>query len=330
MKQVRLNPSQATELMKLVATPEPKNIVLEPGEYVVGPICPNSSITLTGKDPATTVLRSVGDRELMVIGEGAGVTNLRGLTFDSGRSDGGGAIMMTNEAHAMIEGCVFSNNSASAAGGAIFAELRSHLELSRCIFRDNESEQGGAIALMSKAQVRIDRCLFFDNEGVLGGAVYVGDEANVDIISSSFFNNRSTHPKGGGAIFVTGMRRRGPTVGVHNALVVGTAPLVNNADRPGDVRVDHCLLPPLALAEAAMTDAGDNLQVQADLVDVGGGLWAIRTGASGSGGADVQAITKNALDVLGRPLVVDGKADPGALASPTTAANVANYTSIVG
>ncbi len=328
MTTARITTAQAQDLQALLDGGEVTTVVLEPGHYQVDTLFVGGSVSLIGEaGPLKTVLEPKGEEALVKIYGPGSPVHLRGLTLRGGRADGGGAIEVSNDVALKVEDCIIDGNQASQfRGGGLYAFGDAQVELSRCLLSNNRCEQGGALAAADAAKLRVDRCMFSDNDATLGGAVWVSDSAEVTIRSSSFVSNRASHPAGGEALFVTGARDFGPQVTMVNSLVAGKRALVNNPERPGRVSLAHCIVPQDTLAAAALTDGGDNLEVQAELVFLRDGLWFLRPGAAGSGTADLGQIPADALDLLGRPLVQSGAADPGALAAQGDSDEVAQYT----
>jgi predicted outer membrane repeat protein len=332
MTTARITTAQAQDLEALLDGGEVTTIVLEPGHYQVDPLFLGGSVSLVGEaGPAQTVLEPKGEGALLKIYGPESSVRIQGLTLRGGRADGGGAIEVFNDVTLLVTDCVISDNQADQfRGGGLYAFGETQVEVSRCLFSKNRCERGGALAAGDNAKLVVDRCMFSDNDATLGGAVWVSDTAEVTIRSSSFVSNRASHPTGGEALFVTGARDLGPQVTLVNSLVAGKRALVNNPERPGRVSLGHCIVPQDTLAGGALTDGGDNLEVQADLVFLSEGLWHLRAGAAGSGTADLGEIAEDARDLLGRPIVQSGAADPGALAARGEGEAAVQYTHIDG
>ncbi len=330
MTTARITTAQAQDLEALLDGGEVTTIVLEAGHYQVDTLYLGSSVSLIGEaGPATTVLEPKGEAALLNVYGAGSTVHIRGLTLRGGRADGGGAIEVSNDVELWVEDCIIDGNRADQfRGGGLYAYGDARVELSRCLLSNNRCERGGALAAGDNAKLRVDRCMFSDNDATLGGALWVSDSAEVTIRSSSFVSNRASHQAGGEALFVTGARDFGPQVTMVNSLVAGKRALVNNPERPGRVSLAHCIVPQDTLAGGALTDGGDNLEVQAELVFLREGLWVLRSGAAGSGTADLDQIPDDALDLLGRPLVQSGAADPGALAAQGDVDEAAQYTHI--
>jgi len=330
MVEIAIGPESVDELQALVDRSVDATFLLAPGDYLLPTLLLGQSVRQVGKEGAArTTLRPTAGGLAKVFG-GVGPSELCGLTLTGGRADGGGGIELHNDARLVVRDCVLTDNQAEVfRGGAIHALAESELVVERSIFRANRCQRGGGLAVADTAKARVDRCLFEDNEAELGGAVWLSDEAELLIASSTFVSNRASHEQGGDAVFATGYASGGPSLRLINALMAGQHALVNNAERPGRVEIKSCVLPPGTLAAAGLTDGGGNLEVQADLLQVGPGLWALRPGAAGAAAASVADIAAGARDLLGRPLVVDGRADPGALAAPDPARVIAGqYDSI--
>ncbi len=331
MTTARITPAQAMDLDALLGGGEVTTIVFEPGHYRIHTLFVADSVSLVGEAGAgETVLEPAQEGTLIKVYGGSGVT-VKGLTLKGGRGEGGGAIEVFNDATLRVEDCVFEGNQADQfRGGGVYAFGETTVELCRCLFVNNRCERGGALAAGESAKLLVDRCLFCDNDATLGGALWVSDTAEATLRSSTFVSNRAAHPTGGEALFVTGERDIGPQVVMTNTLIAGKRAVVNNPERPGKVSLAHCLLPQDTLSAGGLTDDGDNLEVQAELVLLRAGLWCLRQGAAGAGMANLEQIPADALDLLGRPLVRDGAADPGALAAIGDSEDVGQYTRIEG
>ncbi|MBW2458819.1 MAG: right-handed parallel beta-helix repeat-containing protein, partial [Deltaproteobacteria bacterium] len=306
-------------------------ILLEAGHYRINTLFVADSVSLIGESGAAETVVEPKDEGALLKIYGGNEVLVRGLTLRGGRAEGGGAIEVSNDASVTVEDCVFEGNQADQfRGGGVYAFGEARLELYRCLFVNNRCERGGALAAGDTAKLWVDRCVFSDNDATLGGALWVSDTAEATVRSSTFVSNRAAHPTGGEALFVTGERDIGPQVVMVNTLIAGKRAVVNNPERPGKVSLAHCVVPPDTLAGGTFSDGGDNLEVQAELVLLRAGLWCLRPGSAGAGTAHLEQIPADALDLLGRPLVRDGAADPGALAAVGDSEDVTQYTHIEG
>ncbi|MEQ9320145.1 MAG: right-handed parallel beta-helix repeat-containing protein [Polyangiaceae bacterium] len=327
----RFGPSAIAALQAALDGDQPMTIELEPGEYAIGPVALKRSITLVGtKGASETVLRPGGDHELLAVYEGQGETVLRGLTLRGGRAPGGGALIVDGNAKVAVELCAFEENTAGTiGGGAVHVGAQAAASFTRCVFRGNRAELGGALATTFEGRIALDRCFLSGNEAQVGGAIAARERATVTIASCTFVDNRARRTDGGGTLFLTGMKTRGPVVEMVNCLVTGERPLAHDPSRRGTLHLSSSVLPPNSVAPALAATTNGLFEVQADLVEVGGDLVALRAGAPGSDAADLSRVTKSAIDLLGRPLVQDGRADPGAIAGPRGApGRVGEFTSM--
>jgi predicted outer membrane repeat protein len=310
---------EAAQLTKILRArrDEPTTIVLQAGEYVIDLCAIIGPVTLVGEAGARrTKITPTDEGELLKVSTAGSVVSLRGITFENGESPSGAAISATGEAMVIVEDCIFRNNVAKQVmGGAICAAGSVQLTVKRCVFERNTSEQGGAIALTGNARGAIQGSVFFANKAVLGGAVIVEQLARATISSCTFGNNEASHHAGGSALFVSGTRSSKPNVKLTNALFAAKQSIVNNPERPGELLISHCIVPPASLEQVKHRDIGGVVAVDADLLEHEPGLMALRPGSPGSGAADVGAIAEGTNDILGRALVTNGRADPGALAS---------------
>ncbi|MGQ0628887.1 MAG: right-handed parallel beta-helix repeat-containing protein, partial [Phycisphaerales bacterium] len=75
---------------------------------------------------------------------------LRNCRFVDNRAVNGGAVVAVYRADAVVEDCLFEQNTANDAGGAFFAHaygVAGTTTFKRCLFRDNNAARGGAIYL---------------------------------------------------------------------------------------------------------------------------------------------------------------------------------------
>jgi predicted outer membrane repeat protein len=316
---IHVSRGDADQLTKILRArrKESTTIVLEAGEYLIDLCAIIGPVTIVGSAGARhTTIKPIGGGELLKVSRAGSVLSIRGITFEDGQSPAGAAIDATGETSVLVEDCIFRNNVAKAIkGGAIHASASVELTVKRCVFESNRSECGGAIALTGNARGTIHGSVFHGNQAVLGGAVIVEQLAQATITSCSFFNNEANHHAGGNALFVSGTRTSQPNVKLTNSLFVAERPIVNNPQRPGELMLSHCIVPPTSLDDVKHRDIGGTVALDVDLIEHEPGLMALRPGSPGSGIADVSEIPEGMSDILGRALVTNGHADPGALAS---------------
>jgi len=122
---------------------------------------------------------------------------MKNCSVTSGKGTYGGGLYINNAAGmtVLLDGCTFSNNTASTSngGGAAFKGVAI---VRNCIFENNKSGAGGA-AFIVYNQATISHCIFKGNEaaGTYGGAVsnnntVAGNSTNFD--NCSFISNKST------------------------------------------------------------------------------------------------------------------------------------------
>lgn len=318
MTNVTLTPDDAPRLPELVATAEPgTRFELAPGRYPLEGLVVRGDVTLVGNpDPARTVL------ELKrCAGVERGSLTLVGLTLRGGRGTWGGAVEVVNGCRLALYSCVLAHNEASRIGGAIHLNP-GEATFTRCVFRNNDAPAGGALSVHRGSQAIIDRCLFLENEAEVGGALMVNENARVLVKSCTFAGNKATYEPdeieaevgvtAGSAIALLGVLGYGPQVQLVNCLFCDARPLANHPLKPGRLQLASCLLPPGSLDRLRHADAGDNLQAEAELTELQG-LPLLGPKSPGRGLGDITEIADGALDLLDRPLVVTGEADPGAL-----------------
>jgi predicted outer membrane repeat protein len=255
------------------------------------------------------MLIAVGGEEINV--------SLEGLTLRGARGVFGGAMHVSNRNTVSVDRCVFESNEASQAGGAIFV-CQGDVRLVRSVFLHNRAGVGGALAAEMNASVSVDRCYFEGNEAKLGGAVDLeGEEIRSRIKSSTFIDNVASHPKGGGAVFVSGTATAGgPALEILNSLFAGDRPLVKNPERMGEIEMASSVVPPDTLSSLEYVDRGSNQELTSEFLERLDRFCVVSPDSPVAGLADLRHIEPDAADLLGRPLNRDGRADPGALARP--------------
>lgn len=122
---------------------------------------------------------------------------MKNCTITDGKGTYGGGLMINNATgmNILLDGCTFSNNTATTSNGG-GAALKGIATVRNCIFENNKSGAGGA-AIIVYNQATISGCLFKSNEaaGTYGAAVSnnnttAGNTTNLD--NCSFISNKST------------------------------------------------------------------------------------------------------------------------------------------
>lgn len=132
------------------------------------------------------------------------VVHLRGLTLKNGKITGnGGAIL--NGARLTLENCWLTGNSVtSGSGGAVGTDsISGPIIMQGCTFTDNSATfRGGAVSLEAGFfQHQVTQCTFSGNRcGSRGGGLYVANY-DVKISQSTFTGNEATGTRGGGVVF---------------------------------------------------------------------------------------------------------------------------------
>lgn len=122
---------------------------------------------------------------------------VKNCTVTNGKGTYGGGLMINNATGmtVLVDGCTFSNNTASTSngGGAAFKGVAI---VRNSVFENNKSGAGGA-AFIVYNQATVSHCIFKGNEaaGTYGGAVsnnntVAGNSTNFD--NCSFISNKST------------------------------------------------------------------------------------------------------------------------------------------
>lgn len=153
-------------------------------------------------DPADVVIDAQYIDRVLNISETAGIV-IRNMTFRHGFADpymqeSGGALLLEVHAEALIENCVFEEDSAGTGGAAA---CLSHCTgtFRKCTFRGNGAEFNGGALYASMAFVTVDSCLFELNfAGGYGGGLACGTCSL--FVSGSRFSNNTSGLAGGGIV----------------------------------------------------------------------------------------------------------------------------------
>ncbi len=300
----------------LAAAPDGSTVTLAGGVYALrSTIILQRSLTLVGAGDGEVVLDGMQRRSIMQLFGEKLRYEIRGVTFANGAGDNAGAIASPNANTVRIEGCAFRENHATRNGSAILLRTGT-ATLERCIFDRNVTTKGGGIDIGLGQTSTLDRCVFIENEADVGAGVFLNDRSSCIMKSCTFFGNRATRRRGGGAVFVFGTGTHGPQLEIVNSIFVGEETIHSDPSKKYEVRVTHSIVPHDLFSQPSFKDMGHNTLGIPKIATVGPRLWALTADAPGAGTADVARIAAGAVDALGRPLVVDGKADPGALARP--------------
>jgi hypothetical protein len=289
-------------------------IQLPPGRHVVKePIVLTQSITVSGAPDGSTVLDGGGQDTILMLLGNEHTYAFATLTFQSGA----GAIAAPNRNRIAFEGCRFADNASEAAGAAgVLHHAQGYFR--RCIFERNTSLCGGALAVGTGCDLMLDCCLFVSNEAEAGGAVFLDDTGAIEIRSCTFVKNRATRAECGNALFLFGTSTEGPSTFIANSIFAGDGAISGDPGDDGTLFLTHSVIPGDVFPRKGYRDLGTNTVGGIELVELeqGLGLVALAPGSRAFGTADVKRIAPSAVDILGRPLVRDGRASPGALAPP--------------
>ncbi|MBE6823955.1 MAG: hypothetical protein E7513_01275 [Ruminococcaceae bacterium] len=116
----------------------------------------------------------------------------------------GGAIYVTRNSDATIDGCNFTQNKAANSAGALAVQSSSNVELPDCTFIENSAVSGGAIYTSSDSYINMTNLVFdgnsanfsTNNSGGNGGAVYISG-STVTLDNVDFYNNSADNNAGG-------------------------------------------------------------------------------------------------------------------------------------
>lgn len=146
-------------------------------------------------------------------GEKTRLTVTRG-TFSSnkttdGSGGGGGAITFRGDKPSItiIDGVVFSGNSAGCQGGAVRVNTVNDISIMNSVISGNKALDGAGLYVGGAASVKIDKTQISGNQSkTYAGGIYVGADADVFMNACSIFGNSNTTTtagaRWGAAIFV--------------------------------------------------------------------------------------------------------------------------------
>lgn len=303
-------PSEAGRLPeRLAQAPAGTRFELAAGRYQVPALVVRADVALVGAGREATAIELL-ERALVVEGGGLSMT---GVTLRGGHNVSGGGVEVINGGRLRLERCTLADNEATRIGGAVHVEQGSAV-ITRCLFAGNRAPAGAALSAHRGSTLEVDRALFLDHTAQVGGALMVNVDAKVVVRSCTFARNQALleEEEGGAAVALLGTAGSRPEVRLINCLFCDPRPLANRPLKPGRLALASCLLPPGSLARVELEDGGRNLEAEARLAEVEE-LPALAPSSPGHRAADVAQIERDALDLLGRPLVVDGEADVGAL-----------------
>ena len=181
-------------------------VAVMPGTYTGGNT--NRNLTFQGKSisllglegAASTIVDCEGESGAYQISSSVTNCTVRGLTFLNGLAAGGGALDCS-ASNALIEACVFSDNTASSSGGAIDAEP-GRITIRDCTFSGNAAPWGGAVYLGPESAVAtsvVERCVFSENTAASGGGgIYASAASSAIAIRNCVMSGNAA--SGGGGI----------------------------------------------------------------------------------------------------------------------------------
>lgn len=177
-------------------------INLDNGVYTnnVTDIYLSKNLTITGKDPKSTVIDARKQGRIFWVSRSLILINLTLINGYVGQQEYGGAV--NNYGNLTLVNCIVTSNT-GYNGGAIFNG--GTLTINNSIFFDNiATERGGAIyndydkvSSGGNANLTIINSNFTNNIGTWGGAIYDQNAVNLTIIDSTFENNTATASSGG-------------------------------------------------------------------------------------------------------------------------------------
>ena len=177
------------------------------------------NITIDGGGVVTITKDAEADFRLLYYQAGTGTLTLKGLIIENGNIDGlGGGVRILGDA--LLEDCVFRNNTArdgggayvsytatitrctftgntgGSAAGAVYAE---DMILTNCTFTGNSTDNAGGAA--SATMATVTNCTFTGNTAGYGGAVYAHTTA---VLNDCVFTGNTAIHDSGGAVYASG------------------------------------------------------------------------------------------------------------------------------
>lgn len=126
-----------------------------------------------------------------------------------GSGGGGAAITFRGDKPSItiIDGVVFSGNSAGCQGGAVRVNTVNDISIKNSVISDNKALDGAGLYVGGAASVKIDKTQISGNQSkTYAGGIYVGADADVFMNACSIFDNSNTTTtagaRWGAAIFV--------------------------------------------------------------------------------------------------------------------------------
>ncbi len=234
-----------------------------------------------------------------------GVTIQAGFADNPFPHDSGGAALIENAAM-VFSHCVFIDNHSISSAGAVLVGANTEANFVSCAFHANSSGSlGGAIAVFG-GDAKVTNTVLTGNTSNFGGAAYVGSFSSLTVADSTITANTASTAIGG-ILIQSGSRGGGASPTVVNAILwnntdpsgatpesqisaFGSVITVSNSDVQGGwtgAGVGNIALDPLFVdadgldntigtidddvrlgALSPAIDAGDNLEVPADVADL--------------------------------------------------------------
>lgn len=316
MTEMRFEPQDVAKLVQALPTfPAGTRILLAPGRFLLPQaIMVSRSVELVG-EPGKTVLDGQREHTILVVNGGDSVS-IQGITFEYGLGTWGGAISSGVKVRLMIDRCRFVNNRATEDGGAVFLRAAIETKIVRSTFEENGALRGGGgLDVGNGVDVLVDRCVFRANEARVGAGVFLNGTGALELRNCTFVDNTAALDPGGAGLFVRGAASNGPSAYVSNCVFAGRDVIAADPATKFDVYFAHCIVPPDLFAQTGFQSVKPNTLGAPDLVQIAPGAWGLAPGSTGTRTADAARIEAGATDLLGKPLVQDGVADPGAFAA---------------
>jgi hypothetical protein len=258
VKPLLLTEKDAASIPKILHDlPDGATVLLSAGRYAaLRTILFPRAVTLVA-DGAVVFVGPPDDGIACATGEtGSGAVVFRGIAFEEGAGERGGAVEVRGRAVA-FEDCRFARNRATVRGGAVLVQ-ESLAQFVRCTFTGNAAPFGGALDLGRGAVAELTDCSFETNSADFGGAVHLGDGGNLVARGCVWGANVAEHA--GTALRVVGMF--GPSARLEGCVLRGDRAVSAHWPKHGgsrfEVRVKDSVVPWNIFGWDGVVDDGGN------------------------------------------------------------------------
>lgn len=138
---------------------------------------------------AVTFLDGLNTQRLFVV-QGSCTVSFRGFTFTRAGADEGAALLVWQQAHVVVDDCVFADNRAQGSNAVHARHPNTSLRLRKCDFVGNRAEvHSGALSASMGASLYVEDCLFLENKSDTGHGAMNAQSAYVEIQRCLFLRN---------------------------------------------------------------------------------------------------------------------------------------------